>query len=78
MSKLETRIISSEHCFFDYFPVAFRFEDLCLCESHARQVMEALESNLTPRAADGAWWCGCNRLHSQNEETCVVCGSPRR
>lgn len=36
--------VTTEHCFFDYFPVAFRFEDLCLCESHAREVFEKLSA----------------------------------
>ena len=33
-----------EHCFFDYFPVVFRFEDLCLCSVHAKKLMNTLSS----------------------------------
>lgn len=32
------------------------------------------------RLADGAWWCKypCNRLHGEEQDKCVVCGSPRQ
>jgi hypothetical protein len=39
-----------------------------------------LESNLTPRAADGAepWACKCDWVNDANNIQCVACGAPRR
>lgn len=72
--------VTTEHCFFDYFPVAFRFEDLCLCESHAREVFEKLSAAQQSVRADGRVLCACipPLADTNSMGKCEACGCARR